>query len=135
MKSLRTAVAAAVSTVAATLLIAAPASASTTQTDGPFSLHVVGNGLNVQYVWFSEHLGFRESFHGTFWIRIDLPHHRSYQFETHRYDFHNSDLYERTFVTGRYYVRRNFPNHSFGMSGEFKSSPSSQHGVQFTIHR
>lgn len=140
MSKIRIATAAVTAAVAAGLLIAAPASASTTQTSGPFSVHVVGSGLHIDYIWFSESLHSGESFHGVFWVEIDSPNgeHQLYYLQSHHYDFRNThgiqDPTVYTYSTGRYYVSKSFPNHSLGFGGEYRDSYSNQHGIRFTVH-
>ena len=73
MKRIRRAALAVATALVAVLATAVPAYATTTKTNGPLTVHVVGTKLHVDYVWFSETLTGGQTFHGDFWVEIDSP--------------------------------------------------------------
>jgi hypothetical protein len=139
MKRIRRAALAVATALVAVLVTALPASATTTKTNGPFTMHVVGTKLHVDYFWFSETLTGGQTFHGDFWVEIDSPsgERALYSLTTHSYRWHDSDNPldpdRRTFSTGHYKVDRSFPNNSLGFSGVDQPSGDTDE-VRFTVH-
>lgn len=103
-------------------------------------MHVVGTKLHVDYFYFTEKLTGQQTFHGQFWVEIDSAdgEHQLFYLQTHMYKWHDTDGKfdpdRRTFTTGRYEVKRSFPNKAIGFSGEYTSNSKNQHSVRFTVH-
>ena len=139
MKRIGTAALAVATAIVAVLATAVPAYATTTKTNGPLTVHVVGTKLHIDYVWFSETLTGGQTFHGEFWVEIDSPNgeRQLYYLETHSYQWHDSDNPidpdKRTYSTGQYTIDRSFPNNSLGFSGEDQANGDT-HQVTFTVH-